>query len=187
MKFKWSEQAKNYPWAGKDIYIPRKILFLSANHNDNDWSNDLNKDAVRRLCQSQLRQNPFFNGISWTLYGNNFIQENQHGYLPFYCSIRISLAGPRKSPPPENYMVVKKPFYEVLEMLLPDIIFSFGCTLHHYLKQIINDDWTVHHTDERFDVYESTFNVPKKSISTYSLPADLIFGFFSNNFQKRST
>ena len=105
MKFKWSEQAKIYPWA-RGNKIPRKVLLLSANHNDNDWSNDLTQDAVKRLCQSQLKQKPFLNGISWTLYGNNFIQENQHGYLPLVCSIRISLRGPCKSPPPDNYMAL---------------------------------------------------------------------------------
>jgi len=133
MKFKWSENAKFYPWVRNKANMPRKVLLLSANHNDNDWSRDLTQDAALRLCKNQLKQNPFFYGIVWTTYGNKFIRENMRYYIPFYNHIKISLAGPRKSLPPDNYTAVKKPFFEALEMITPNIIFTFGYSLRYYL------------------------------------------------------
>ena len=177
MDYKWSKQVKFHPWVGSNYEnMPLKILLLGDSHHGEEGNKDFTKDVIRLFCHNQLKQKRFFNGIIWTLYGNNNDLENKYNNIAFYNYVQKLVSGPRIRPPHEDYMAAQAPFIEVLKKLQPDIVISFGYCLQYYVQDLTKEDkqqypsWDVHSAGEKHEVEYQTLKIDGKTTPIYALP-----------------
>jgi len=123
---------------------------------------------------NRLKQKRFFNGIIWTIYGNNNDLGNKYNSIAFYN--HFQLLTPSKGPLHWDWYEVIAPFVEVIKKLQPNIVISFGYCLQYQLKDFVISDsqqypsWDVHSAGEKHEVEYNTLKIGGKTIPIYALP-----------------
>lgn len=170
--YEWSEQVGFHPWVGKNYEnAPRKILLLGDSHYGDEADTDFTQNVIKHQIFEQKKRMRFFTCIIWTVFGNSDDIEDKFSMITFYNYVQTLMSASRLRPSDSDYKTAQKPFIEVLQKLLPDMVVTFGDAMTFHFPCIAEENaWGKDTVDEYPDVQLNNFIIRNRSIPVYSLP-----------------
>lgn len=135
------------PWIGEHYYktgfAGKRILVLGESHycqNVSDASEDITRRVIMDLFDSTSEHEAYKN--TYTKFAQALLGRGELSFadkelfwnsVAFYNYVQVPISGPRVAPTRENFRNSEAAFFEVIEMLRPDIIIVWGHRLYNNL------------------------------------------------------
>ena len=137
------------PWIGKNYrptgFAGKRILALGESHyceNASDATEDINRKVIADLFDPQSEHEAYKN--TYTKFAKALLgcraltfedKERFWNSVAFYNYVQFPMSRPRMVPSRGNFKNSEAAFFEVLEMLRPDIVIVWGHRLYNNLPQ----------------------------------------------------
>ena len=137
------------PWIGKNYrttgFAGKRILALGESHyceNASDATEDITRKVIADLFDPQSKHEAYMN--TYTKFAKALLgcraltfedKERFWNSVAFYNYVQFPMSRPRMVPSRGNFKNSEAAFFEVLEMLSPDIVIVWGHRLYNNLPQ----------------------------------------------------
>lgn len=171
---------KWYPFIGKQYengVANKKILFVGESHyhENNEQSiakhnnPEFTKIIVNELAiQKQYWSIKMFSNLHRTIIGNdNFDSEKLWNSIAFYNFVQRAMVTNKERPTESDLLLGWEVFFEVVEILKPDVCIFIGTGSSNFLKEFV--------TKNRKDIIINEFKWLKKISRTYPRKVKLVY------------
>lgn len=137
------------PWVGRNYknegFAGRKVLALGESHycsEETDAVADITRNVISGLLDPEAVFEPYMNTYTKfvkAMLGKSELTHNDKVSLwdsiAFYNYIQVPMPAARIAPSKKDFAASSEPFFEVLEMLRPEIVLAWGSRLYNNLPK----------------------------------------------------